>query len=232
MRNVWERMRIVSLKSGRLITWSGNQSKKQQQVASVHNTGDCIELTKSRPWRCRKNLVNCSGPTCSGPPPDQGSPPPHPPPSWCRPYKQLCPTHWSTDQTIRDWGSSNSQNWTAPNGVLPQLNEEKGIWWEQILSLLRRLPLIPTLDHDLPTPSHSSLELNLLFDDLCKRLRRSNVPRIIHYTSSASTYICQKKSGTADFETKKYAKKCILGDICWFATKVGRWFDMELKFTV
>ena len=227
-------MRIVSLKSGRLITWSGNQSKKQQQVASVHNTGDCIELTKSRPWRWRKNLVNCDRPTCPGLHQARGHP--HPPPSWCRPYKQLCPTHWSTDQTIRDWGSSNSQNYppllVGAKWRSPPLNEEKGIWWEQILSLLRRLPLIPTLDHDLPTPSHSSLELNLLFDDLCKRLRRSNVPRIIHYTSSASTYICQKNSGTAYFETKNYAKKCIFRDICWFVTKVGRWSEMELMFTV
>ena len=99
--------------------------------------------------------------------------------------------------------------WSAPNGVLPQLNEEKGIWWEQILSLLRRLPLIPTLDHDLPTPSHSSLELNLLFDDLCKLLHRSSVPRIIHYTSSASTDLIfvQKNYATADIEAKKVRQK-------------------------
>ena len=148
-------MRIVSLKSGRLITWSGNQSKKQQQVASVHNTGDCIELTKSRPWRWRKNLVNCSGPTCSGPPPDQGSPPSHPPPSWCRPYKQLCPTHWSTDQTIRDWGSSNSQNYPPPL-VGAKWRSPPTQWRERDLVRTNIVPpsKTPPNSHIRPRPTH------------------------------------------------------------------------------
>ena len=118
-----------------------------------------------------------------------------------------------TDPLIRDSGSSNSQNYPPPlvgaKWRSPPLNEEKGIWWEQILSLLRRLPLIPTLDHDLPTPTHSSLEWNLLFDDLCKLLHRSSVPRIIHYTSSASTDLIfvQKNYATADIEAKKVRQK-------------------------
>ena len=203
-------MRIVSPKSGRLITWSGNQSKKQQQVASVHNTGDCIELTKSRPWRCRKNLVNCSGPTCSGLHQTRGHP--HPPPSWCHPYKQLFPTHWSTDQTIRDWGSSNSQNypppWSAPNGVLPPQWRGRDLVRTNIVPPSKT----PPNSHIRPRPTHPIAlfpGIKPSVDDLCKLLHRSSVPRIIHYTSSASTDLIfvQKNYATADIEAKKIRQK-------------------------